>query len=101
MGYTGHDGGVPPDPKVAGMALDFEGKTPLYEQLAQILREQIAAGEIPPGRRLPSKLALRQEYGVSQNTVERALDLLRGAGLIETSLGRGLYVTEPGDRPPP
>lgn len=81
------------------MVLDFEGKTPLYRQLATLLREQITSGEIPPGRRLPSKLAIRQQYGVSQNTTERALALLKDEGLIETSLGRGMFVTQPEDRP--
>ena len=68
------------------MTLDFEGRDPLYRQLANILREQIASGQVPPGRRLPSKLSIRQEYGVSQNTTERALKLLRDEGLIETSM---------------
>ena len=81
------------------MTLDFEGKEPLYRQLANILREQIASGQVPPGRRLPSKLSIRQQWGVSQNTTERALKLLRDEGLIETSLGRGLFVTQPEDRP--
>ena len=81
------------------MALDFEGKEPLYRQLAGDLRAMINSGEIPPGRALPSKKAIQQRWGVSQNTVERALDLLCGAGLIETSMGRGLFVTWPQDRP--
>ena len=82
------------------MVLDFEGKEPLYRQLASQLRAMIESGEIPPGRALPSKKAIQQRWGVSQNTVERALDLLRGAGLIETSMGRGLFVTQMEDRPP-
>lgn len=81
------------------MTLDFEGVEPLYRQLARILREQITSGQIPPGRRLPSKLSIRQEYGVSQNTTERALKLLRDEGLIETSMGRGLFATPLADRP--
>ena len=79
------------------MALDFEGKEPLYRQLAGDLRAMINSGEIPPGRALPSKKAIAQRWGVSQNTTERALDLLRGEGLIETSMGRGIFVRE--DRP--
>jgi GntR family transcriptional regulator len=81
------------------MTLDFEGKEPLYRQLAAVLRAMIESGKIPPGRRLPSKKALEQHYGVSQNTVERALALLKDDGLIETSMGRGLFVTQPEDRP--
>ena len=81
------------------MVLDFEGKEPLYRQLAAILREQITSGQIPPGRRLPSKLAIRQQYGVSQNTTERALAILKDEGWIETSLGRGMFVRPREDRP--
>ena len=80
------------------MTLDFEGREPLYRQLAAILRGMIDSGEIQPGRRLPSKRALEQQYGVSQNTTERALALLKDEGLIETSMGRGLFVTRPEDR---
>ena len=38
------------------------------------------------------------QYGVSQNTTERALALLKDEGLIETSMGRGMFVTWPEDR---
>jgi DNA-binding GntR family transcriptional regulator len=81
------------------MTLDFEGKEPLYRQLAAELRRMIDSGEIPPGRRLPSKKAIVQQYGVSQNTAERALAILKDEGLIETSMGRGLFVVPPEDRP--
>ena len=81
------------------MPLDFEGREPLYRQLAAVLRAMIDSGEIPPGRRLPSKKTIQQTYGVSQQTTERALSVLKDAGLIEPSAGRGLFVTEPGDRP--
>lgn len=92
--------GAPMSLRSPAMALDFQGKEPLYRQLAGELRALIDSGEIPPGRALPSKKAIAQRWGVSQNTVERALDLLRAAVLIETSMGRGLFVTQPQDRPP-
>lgn len=83
------------------MTLDFEGKEPLYRQLASVLRAMIDSGEIPAGRALPSKKSIQQRWGVSQNTVERALALLKDEGLIETSMGKGLFVREdpPEDRP--
>ena len=77
------------------MTLDFEGREPLYRQLAAILRGMIDSGEIPPGRRLPSKRAIEQRWGVSQQTTERALAILKDEGLIETSLGKGLFVRDP------
>jgi GntR family transcriptional regulator len=74
------------------MVIDFEGRTPVYRQLAAILREQIDRGEFPPDRPIPTKKALQETYGVSQGTAERAVDVLREEGLVETSFGRGVFV---------
>jgi GntR family transcriptional regulator len=78
--------------------LDHESNVHLYRQLAGELRRQIASGEIPVHRPIPSKKTLVQVYGVSAGTVERALDVLKDEGLLETVQGRGLFVTDPGVR---
>lgn len=80
------------------MTIDFEGRVPLYLQLAAILRGQIESGEYAAGRRLPSKADLRHTYQVSQGTVEHALALLRDEGLVETVMGKGQYVIPPEER---
>jgi GntR family transcriptional regulator len=81
---------------MARTELDYDDREPLYRQLAEILRARIESGEIPPRRALPSKKALMQQYGISARTVDSAMDILREEGLIETVIGKGLYVT---DRP--
>ena len=45
---------------------------PLYEQLAAILRRQIASGELAAGRPIPSEQALMDSYGVSRGTAAHA-----------------------------
>lgn len=45
-------------------------------------RSQITSGQISPGRRVQSKVTLCHECDVSQTTVEHALRLLAGEGLI-------------------
>jgi GntR family transcriptional regulator len=75
--------------------LDHDGPVPVYRQLAAILRERIRSGEIPPGRRIPSKKTLTQEYGISGKTVDSATRLLKDEGLIRNSSGLGLFVTGP------
>ena len=72
---------------------------PLYRQLADELRRQISSGKIPVHRPIPSKKTLVQAFGVAPGTVERALDVLKAEGLLETVPGRGLYVTDPQERP--
>ncbi|MGW0628038.1 GntR family transcriptional regulator [Streptomyces sp. NPDC002758] len=68
-----------------------------YEQLAKILEGKIRSGEYPAGSRLPGEMVLAQEYGVGSNTVRRALDILRDAGLVVTVRARGSFVA---DAPP-
>jgi DNA-binding transcriptional MocR family regulator len=41
---------------------------PLYRQIAEDLREQIASGELQPGQQLRTEIELRDHYGASRNT---------------------------------
>jgi len=72
--------------------LDPDSLTPLYEQLATVLREEIDAGRITS--RLPSETSLVQQYGVSRGTVRRAVALLIDVGYAQVSRGRGTFVTK-------
>lgn len=72
--------------------LDADGPEAIYRQLAALVRHRIAAGLIPVGRVVPSKATLKQEYGVSGGTVDRAMNLLKDEGLIRSEPGKGLYV---------
>ena len=65
---------------------------PAYRQLAAILRDQIAEGQWRTGP-LPSVKQLQQEHDVGRDTVLRAIDLLRGEGLVFTISRRGTYVS--------
>ena len=74
------------------MEIDHESATPVYEQLAGILRNMIKSGEIPSDRPLPSVKRLMQTYGVAQGTAERAVGILKDEGLVKTVIGKGVYV---------
>lgn len=78
--------------------IDPDGPEPVYRQLAAILREQIERGEIQPRRPIPSKAQLRGRYGVSGQTVDRAVDILRADGLLLTVKGKGLFVVPEEER---
>ncbi|MBD0735184.1 FadR/GntR family transcriptional regulator [Streptomyces sp. CBMA29] len=71
--------------------------SPLVEQAAQHLREQIAEGRWPVGARLPGETALAASLGVGRSTVREAVRALAGAGLLRTRQGAGVFViaTEP------
>ena len=67
--------------------------TPMYTQLADILREMITSGELEPRSPLPSESYLQQEHGIARGTVRMAIGILRNEGLVVTISGRGTYVT--------
>lgn len=75
------------------MSIDHERGVPVYEQLAEILRAQIASGELQPERALPSGKTLVQQYGVARGTVDKAIGLLKGEGLVYVLKGKGVYVS--------
>ena len=66
--------------------------TPLYVQLANILRALINSGELKPRELLPSESHLQQQYGVPRGTVRTAVGILRDEGLVVTIGGRGTFV---------
>jgi GntR family transcriptional regulator len=79
---------------VAYVELDPTAPTPLYQQLADVLRTQILRRELAAGQRLPSEPELVEQYGVARNTVRLALGQLRAEALVYTGRGRGTFVAE-------
>lgn len=67
----------------------------LYYQIASLLREWIASGQLRPGEKLPTEDELCALFQVSRTTVRAALGVLTSAGLIRREQGRGTYVAEP------
>ena len=70
------------------------GHKPLYRQIADRIREQIARGELKPGDALPTESALQTEFGVSRVTVRQALRQLVEQQILESIQGSGTYVKE-------
>jgi len=67
----------------------------LYRQIADQLAGLIAAGEYPPGTRLPAERDLAEQLGVSRPSVREALIALEVEGLVEVRSGSGVYVLPP------
>ncbi len=63
-----------------------------YQQIADEVREAVAAGELGPGRLLPSEAELSITYHASRVTVRRALEVLREEGLVDSRQGFGWFV---------
>ncbi|HEX4686105.1 MAG TPA: PLP-dependent aminotransferase family protein [Nocardioides sp.] len=74
------------------LTLDRASGVPLTRQLADRVREQVVAGALPLGGRLPSTRALAGDLGVSRSVTEQAYDQLTAEGWLESRRGSGTYV---------
>ena len=75
------------------MRLDLRSTIPLYRQIVEGIRSEIASGVYRPGEGLPSIRSLAIELKVNQNTVHKAFGELESEGLITQRRGLGMFVT--------
>lgn len=71
--------------------LSQRGELSLYECLYQHIRNDIVAGRIAAGARLPSKRSLAQHLGVSLSTVEAAYSQLIAEGYVNARQRSGYF----------
>ncbi|MFI9213278.1 GntR family transcriptional regulator [Streptomyces sp. NPDC053253] len=69
-----------------------------YLVIAEALRKEIEEGRIAEG--LPSEADLVGAYGVSRNTIRRALKALEAGQVVESAPGIGWRIARGGDRRP-
>lgn len=74
--------------------MSIESPRSQFRQIADLLRGAINRGEYPPGSLLPSEPDLADRYSVSRPTINRAVTILRGEGLVRVERGRGTVVRE-------
>lgn len=65
----------------------------LYRQLYRFIADQITAGTLTAGDRLPAERDLGKRFAVGRTTVRRALAELERDGLVESFVGRGTFVS--------
>jgi len=78
--------------------LDIRADEPIYQQIVDQIKAQIASGTLEPGDQLPTVRALATDLRINFNTVARAYRMLDEERIISTQQGRGTYITE---KPPP
>ena len=71
-----------------------EADLPLWRQIADTLRDEIARG-LAPGTRLPTEAQLARRFGVNRHTVRRALAALADEGQVHARRGAGVFVIAP------
>ncbi|WP_083897066.1 PLP-dependent aminotransferase family protein [Azospirillum sp. B506] len=102
--HTGQSG--PADPSEAAIwQPDLTSRAkPVYLAIADALADDIAAGRLAAGQRLPPQRTLADRLGVDLTTVSRAYSEARRRGLLDARVGQGTFVSpqnRPSDGQPP
>lgn len=71
----------------------WDDRQPIYQQLADLLAAQLLDGEPAEGAAMPSVRVLASQHLLNPLTVNRALQALDDAGLLENRRGLGFFVT--------
>ena len=74
--------------------LNYRDTRPIYSQIVDGFRDQIIAGVLPAGEKLPSVRELAQSLTINPNTIQRAYRELESAGWIATVPGKGCFVCQ-------
>ena len=72
--------------------LDYRDARPIYAQIIDGFREQIATGVLQPGDKLPSVRELAASLAINPNTIQRSYRRLEMEGWIATVPGKGCFV---------
>jgi GntR family transcriptional regulator len=79
------------------VTIDRDRGSPVYEQVADQVRQFVASGALDPGTTLPSVRQLARDLGVNLNTIARAYRLLESEGFLVIRDRSGVIVAEPAE----
>ena len=72
--------------------LDYRDARPIYVQIIDGVKEQITAGILHAGDKLPSVRELAASLAINPNTIQRSYRQLEMEGWIATVPGKGCFV---------
>jgi DNA-binding transcriptional regulator YhcF (GntR family) len=67
---------------------------PLFQQIAQIILDDIMEGHLKEGEQLPSENELSRFYNINRATVRKGFQALVDDGFIYKKRGTGMFVSE-------
>lgn len=66
---------------------------PIYEKIADELKQNIKQGVYQAGEKLPTETQLIERFRVDRSTIRRAIAVLKQEGLLKVAHGRGMLIT--------
>lgn len=64
-----------------------------YKEIYRELSREITAGVFAAGEKIPTELQLADRFGVTRQTVLKALDVLKHDGMLKSVRGKGTFVS--------
>ncbi|MCL2854490.1 MAG: GntR family transcriptional regulator [Defluviitaleaceae bacterium] len=72
----------------------FDSSIPIFQQIVERMLNDIAAGTLAPGDKVPAVRQLAAEYKVNPNTMQKSLEKLGDMGFLYTERTSGRFVTK-------
>ena len=72
--------------------LDYQSRTPIYEQIVKEIERYIVLGILKPNEQISSIRELATNLGINPNTVKKAYEELEKRGTIITISTKGTFV---------
>ena len=76
------------------MSVENNQRPFLYQRLYDYVLDEVRAGRLSTGDRVPSEMELAQLFGVSRITSKKALQTLNRDGVVKRIVGKGSFVAE-------
>jgi GntR family transcriptional regulator len=73
--------------------LDHHSGEPIYRQIVEAIKYQVASGQLGQEDRLPSIRTLAEDLKINPRTVVKAYEELQHAGLVVMRHGQGVFVS--------
>ena len=79
--------------RILDIIISNSTRKPIYEQITSQIKQMIMTGELKSGESITSMRSLAKSLHISVITVQRAYEDLQRDGFIETTIGRGSFVS--------
>ena len=74
--------------------LDYQSRTPIYEQIIKQIEKYVALGILKPKEQIPSIREMAGTLGINPNTVKKAYSELENKGVIQTFSTKGTFISD-------
>ena len=75
------------------ISVDKKSPVPAYRQIIKQITSMIHEGHLRPGDKLPTERELASQLNIARGTVKKAYEVMARDGIIETTQGRGTFVS--------